>query len=264
MVVKEYICDAGKKSKVVIEDFSVEIKKDATILLGLAGIGLIGPIIANTLIEQIEDIKEIGFVTSEYLPPITVFYSGQLKHPFRIYYSSNYNLMIAICEVPFEIPSAYNDLAKTINNWALDEDVLAKQVVVFQGVPQRGMIDEFPVYYAAEEELMDKLEENGAKMFEKGIIIGPESTILNEALTNKLQGYALFTPVYQIPTPEGAASVIELLNKIYEMDIDTSKLLEKGKEIKEQMLDLAEKAQEYRRKQLTGEESSDSYTQYYR
>jgi len=264
MVVKEYICEAGKKSKVVIEDFSVEIKKDATIILGLAGIGLIGPIIANTMIEQIEDMKEIGFVTSEYLPPISVFYSGQLKHPFRIYYSSKYNLIVAICEVPFEIPSAYNDLAKTINNWALNEDVKANQVVVFQGIPQRGMIEDFPVYYAAEEELMDFLEEKGAKMFEKGIIIGPESTILNEALTNKLQGYALFTPVYQIPTPEGAASVLELLNRIYKMDIDTTKLLEEGKEIKEKMLDLAEKAQEFQRKQIAGEESADSYTQYYR
>ena len=58
MVVKEYICEAGKKSKVVIEDFSVEIKDNATMILGLAGIGLIGPIIANSIINQIPDIKE--------------------------------------------------------------------------------------------------------------------------------------------------------------------------------------------------------------
>ena len=91
MVVKEYICEAGKKSKVVIEDFSTEIKEGATLLLGFAGIGLIGPIIANTLIRQIQDIKEIGFITSEYLPPISIFYDGVLRHPFRLYYSLKFN-----------------------------------------------------------------------------------------------------------------------------------------------------------------------------
>jgi uncharacterized protein len=264
MVVKEYVCEAGKKSKVVIEDFSVEIKDDATIILGLAGIGLIGPIIANSLIEQIPDIKEIGFVTSEFLPPISTFYDGILKHPFRIYYSPLYNLIVGICEVPFEISSAYNDLAKTINNWALNEDVRAKQIIVFQGIPQRGMIDEFPVYYAAEEELIDYLEQFDLKRFEKGIIVGPESTIINETLSNKLQGYVLFAPVYQIPTPEAAASIIKVLNKIYKMDIDIEPLLKEGKEIKDKMLELAEKAQEYRRKQLTSEGTGEEYTQYYR
>ncbi|TFF95983.1 MAG: proteasome assembly chaperone family protein, partial [Promethearchaeota archaeon] len=214
--------------------------------------------------DQIPDIREIGFITSEFLPPISVFYSGELKHPFRIYYSKMYNIIVAICEVPFEIPSAYNDLAKTINNWALNEDVMAKQLVIFQGVPQKGMIDEFPVYYAAEQDLIDKLEQYDLKKFHKGIIQGPESTILNETLSNRLEGYALFVPVYQIPTPEGAAAILEALNNMYEMEIETESLLEEGKEIKEKMLELAEKAQQYNQKQLSGEGSGKDYTEYYR
>ncbi|TXT66918.1 MAG: PAC2 family protein [Promethearchaeota archaeon] len=264
MVVKEYVCEAGKKSKVIIEDFSVEIKDDATIILGLAGIGLIGPIIANSLVDQIPDIKEIGFITSEFLPPISTFYDGILKHPFRLYYSPQNNLIVGICEVPFEISSAYNDLAKTINHWALNEDVRAKQIVVFQGIPQRGMIDEFPVYYAAERNLIDFLEQYELKKFEKGIIVGPESTIINETLSNRLQGYVLFAPVYQIPTPEAAAAIIKVLNDIYHLNIDIDPLLQEGKEIKEKMLELAEKAQEYRRKQLSGQSSGEEYTEYYR
>ncbi len=52
---------------------------------------------------------------------------------------------------------------------------------------------------------------------EKGIIVGPEATILNESLTNRLNSYALFTPVLEIPTPEGAAAIIEVLNEIYNL-----------------------------------------------
>ncbi len=263
MVKKEYICDAGKNSKVVIEDFSVQIKEGATLIVGFAGIGLIGPIVCNSLIDQIPDIKEIGFITSEYLPPIAIFYEGILKHPFRIYYSPMYNLIVGVCEVPFQIFSAYNDLSRTICNWALSEDVRAKEIIVFQGIPQRGIIDDYPVYYAAEEEMVEVLEKHGLEKVDKGVIIGPEATLINEALTNRLKSYALFTPVLEIPTPEGAAAIIEVLNSIYGLNIDTSKLIEEGKEIKAKMLELAEKAKEYQAQQLGSARESQGYTQYY-
>ncbi|MFW9784160.1 MAG: proteasome assembly chaperone family protein [Candidatus Heimdallarchaeota archaeon] len=262
MVKKEYICEKGKRSSIVIDDLSVEITEGATLILGFAGIGLIGPIVANTLIEQLTDVKEIGFVTSEYLPPISVFYAGVLKHPFRILYSPQHNLLIGICEVPFQVATAYNDLSKTICNWALSEDVKAKEIVIFQGIPQRGIIEEYPVYYAAEEQMMDRLEKFGITKVEKGIIVGPEATVLNEALTNRLNAYALFTPVLEIPTPEGAASILNVLNTIYELEIDTTSLIEQGKDIKAKMLELAEKAHQYQQQQQlpgTGKE----YTQYF-
>jgi len=261
MVKKEYVCEKGKKSSIIIEDFS-NLRGGATIILGFAGIGLIGPIVANTLIEQIPDVKEIGFVTSEYLPPISVFYAGVLKHPFRILYSPKFNLIIGVCEVPFQVSTAYNDLAKTICNWALSEDIKAKEIVIFQGIPQRGIIDDYPVYYAAEENMMKYLEKFGIEKVEKGIIVGPEATVLNEALTNRLNAYALFTPVLEIPTPEGAASILEVLNQIYNLNIETKNLIEQGKEIKAKMLELAQKAQQYQQQQqqLPGKEG---YTQYF-
>ena len=253
MVKKEYICDKGKRSSIVIEDLSVEIKEDSTIILGFAGIGLIGPIIANTLIDQIPDIREIGFLTSEYLPPISIFYHGVLKHPFRLYYSPSNNLVIGISEVPFQVTTAYNDLSKTICNWALSEDVKAKEILIF------------PVYYAAEANMIKKIKDLNLNIepIEKGIIVGPEATVLNEALSNKLNAYALFTPVLEIPTPEGAASIIEILNKLYNLKIDTAQLIEQGKDIKAKMLELAQKAQEYQKQQQLPGSPKEGYTQYF-
>lgn len=263
IVKKEYVCDKGKKSAIIIEDFSTPIKPGATVILGFAGIGLIGPIVANALIDQIPDIKEIGFLTSEFLPPISVFYEGVLKHPFRFYYTPTHNMFIGISEVPFQVSTAYNDLSKTILNWALSEDIKAKEVVIFQGIPQRGIIDDYPVYYAAEAVMIPSLEKHGLQKVEKGIIVGPEATVLNEALTNRLNAYALFTPVLEIPTPEGAAAIIEVLNLIYNLKIDTSKLIEEGKEIKAKMLELAEKAQQFQRQQQLPETPKKEYTQYF-
>lgn len=262
MIKKEYICPKGKESMVVIENLNTKIQEGATIILGFAGAGLIGTIVTNTLVEQISDIKEIGFVTSNLLPPISVFYQGMLKNPFRLYYSSQHNLIIGVVEVPFQIPSAYNDLAKTICNWALSEDVNAHEILVFQGYHKHGLIDDFPVHYASEADMVETFEKINLEKFEKGIIYGPEATIINEALTNKLKAAALFTPAYQIPTPEGAAAILEVLNSLYNFNIDTSKLIEQGKEIKVKMLELADKSQEFQRQQLP-EDGKEGYTQYY-
>ncbi len=259
---KEYVCSPGKKSKIIIEDIRVKVREGATLIVASAGIGLLGSIIGKTLIDQIPDMEEIGFITSEFLPPISNFSDGILKHPFRLYYSYKYNIIVALSEIPFEVSSAYGDLAKTICNWALSEDVLAKEIVLFQGLPQKGLIEQFPVFYASQNHTVGVLENKGIEKVRKGIIVGPEASMINEALMNKLNPLAFFTPVYQIPTPEGAAAILEVLNDYYKLKIDTSQLIKEGKEIKDKMLELAEKAQQYQRKQLS-ETGKGGYTKYY-
>jgi len=258
---KKYV-NSGEKSFIVIEDDEVEIQENPTLMFGFAGVGLIGPIIANAMIDQIEDIKEIGFVASDMLPPIATFHHGELMHPFRIYYTPKHNIILGISEVPFQISSAYNDLAKTLCNWSQSEGINAKEVITFQGIPQKGMIDEFPVFYAAQKDSSERFEQLDIEKVDKGIITGAEATLVNIALTSKINPIVLFTPVYQIATPEGAASILEILNDVYGLNIETQELMEKGKEIKERMQELANKARQYRKKQLAGSKQEGPYELY--
>lgn len=262
MVNKQYICEKGDKSTIVVQDMSLELKDEPTLMFGLASVGLIGPIIAQELIEQIDDMKQIGFVASDMLPPIAVFHDAELMHPFRLYYTKKYNIILGIAEVPFQVESAYNDLSKTLFNWALSEDINAKEIITFQGIPQKGMIDEFPVFYAAQQNSIDRFEEIGIEKIDKGIITGPGATLVNNALNHTINPIVLFTPVYKIATPEGAASIIEVLNELYGMNIDTEELIEKGKEIKKKMQSLANKAQQYRKQQLSGAQQGSPSTLY--
>ena len=67
----------------------------------------------------------------------------------------------------------------------------------------------------------------------------------------------------EIPTPEGAAAIIEILNQIYDLNINTNRLIEEGKEIKAKMLELAEKAQQYQNQQQLPHKPGKGYTQYF-
>ena len=263
MTVKEYICKPGKYSKIIINYDQLTIKPKSVLMIGLAGVGLLGTIITDTLITQIEDIIEIGFITSDLLSPLAVFHEGVLKNPFRIYYSAKTNIIIAKCDIPFNTAAGYNDLGKTIISWALSDDIDVKEVVVFQGMPHDHPIDDFPVYYAANEQVIKKLGMFELERLDKGITTGPEAMIVNEALKTQMNVYLLFTAVQLYPTPEGAASVIKVLNKIYDLNINTDKLTEEGKEIKTRMLDLARTSlQYYQQQDMQGGKPKD-YSSFY-
>jgi uncharacterized protein len=262
LVKKEYVCPPGKNSKVVIVNASTEINTDSTVIMGFVGKGLLGPIITSSFIEQLPDIKEIGFITSEFLPPISVFYEGKLKHPFRLYHSQKCNLIIGTCETSFRNSSDYNDLAKTICNWLLSEDVNAKEIVMFQGIPKKELNYEYPVYYAAEECMVEFLENYNLQSVKKGIILGPEATLINEILTNKLKTYTLFTPIYKNPSFKGATSIIRVLNEIYNLNLDTEILIEKEKKNDPLMLEIAKIIKQKKKKKKPKELSEEAYSIY--
>ena len=77
----------GKSSRIVITDFDCKLfeKHDnpPLFIIGFTGVGLVGTIVVNELIQQLK-MKQIGYVLSEDLPPITLFYEGVLQHIFKI------------------------------------------------------------------------------------------------------------------------------------------------------------------------------------
>ncbi|WP_371803800.1 proteasome assembly chaperone family protein [Candidatus Lokiarchaeum ossiferum] len=232
----------GKLSRIVIDDAICENlksqEKPPLFIIGFAGVGLIGTILANELVEQLK-MKQIGHVLSEDLPPITVFYDGVLKHPFRLYYQEKFNLVVSLCEVPFN-PGSYSDLARTLMNWALSQgiqDVLCVQGMADESIAVRDTPS--PVFAAAEEEILEKILAHGVKRPPKGLIMGAEAAILNECLNNQLNGAVFLTPANpHLPSPEGAASILEKMSDVYGFPIKLDGLLKQSSEIKQRLLEL--------------------------
>jgi uncharacterized protein len=233
----------GKTSKIIIDKECIDPKSNVTpkFILGFAGTGMIGTIVANELIRQL-DMSQIGYVLSEELPPITVFYDGIIKHPFRIYHSDEYNIIVSVCEVPF-LPGQYGDLARTLMSWALKIGV--KEVVCLQGLADNNVLfrdEPYDVYGAGEKGIMDRYKDYDIKKPPKGLIMGPEAAILNECMNDRLEGMILLTPANpQIPGPEGAAAILDKLGQIYKLPIKLDLLSEQAKEIKQNLMELMDR-----------------------
>ncbi|MFX0172758.1 MAG: proteasome assembly chaperone family protein [Candidatus Hodarchaeota archaeon] len=208
--------------------------------VGFPGHGLVGNIAAKHMIKEL-DLEWIGSIRSPLIPPVSVFIDGILTYPYRIYGSQDRNLVILIGESPCP-PQAYYFLAHAMLDWAID--IGTKQVICFDGfVGDSGTSEE--VYLVAEPQVYENNEELVKHNFPKphtGFISGLSGAIMNEALLTPIEGFSFLVPITtQYPDPGGAAKLIEAINKVKNLEIDTSQLLKDAERIQKSLMELAER-----------------------
>jgi uncharacterized protein len=212
--------------------------------MGFTGPGLVGNIAVTHLINRL-DMDIIAHVESRYLPPAVVFIDGLLRHPFRIYANDSTDLCAIICEIPLRSEGAY-PIAHALLDWIEAQQI--SEIIVLEGIPIRGIPRTRQTFCAAEPQILKNCQEHGVNIIQKGVIQGLAGSILNECLTRQITGITFMTPaIAYVPDPAGAAVIIDTLNTLYNMHIDTQSLLEKADDIKRKLKEVAQRAQAMRR-----------------
>ena len=225
------------------EVFEIKNKKlkNPIIFAGFVGAGLVGPVAINHIIEKLK-MEEIGVMRSKYLPPSTVFMRGRLRHPFRFYANQEGTICAIICEITLRMEGLYS-LVSTILDWAAAKG--SKEIVILDGVASSEHDDK--AYCAAEEDLVRTMADKNINMIPQGFITGIPGGILNECLVREIQGLTLLAKADKAsPDSEAAATLIEALNRFYEMDIDTTDLQENKDKIHSEFSELSQKYVEHR------------------
>jgi len=229
----------------VFEINKVELKSPL-IFAGFVGAGLVGPIAIGHMIEKLE-MKEIGYMRSKHLPPSTVFMKGRLRHPFRFYANKEGTVCTVICEITLRIEGVYT-IVGAILDWAKEKG--SNEIIILEGVASNE--HDQKAYCAAEEDLCRVMADKDINIIPHGFITGIPGGILNECLIREIQGVALLVKANKLlPDPEAAATLIEAVNRMYEMQIDVSELKKEKEKIG---ADLEELSQKYvqDRKQFSG------------
>ena len=215
--------------------------KNPIIFAGFVGAGLVGPVAINHIIEKLE-MKEIGVMRSKYLPPSTVFMKGRLRHPFRFYANPDGTICAIICEITLRMEGLYS-LVASILDWA--EEKGSKEIVILDGVASTEHDDN--AYCAAEEDLIRTMADKNINMIPQGFITGIPGGILNECIVREIQGLTLLAKANKTaPDSAAAATLIEALNRFYEMEIDVTELKEEGDRISSEFSELSQKYVKHR------------------
>lgn len=211
------------------------------VFAGFVGAGLVGPVAINHIITQLK-MEEIAVMRSKHLPPSTVFMRGRLRHPFRFYANKEGTVCAIVCEITLRLDGLYS-LVASILDWA--EQKGSKEIVILDGVASDEHDDK--AYCAAEEDLVRTMADKDISMIPQGFITGIPGGILNECLVRKIQGLTLLAKANKMyPDSAAAATLIEALNRFYDMDIDTSELQKDSEQISSDFSELSQKYVEHR------------------
>ena len=221
-----------------------EIKKtelnSPIIFAGFVGVGLVGPVAINHIIAELE-MDEIAVMRSKYLPPSTVFMRGRLRHPFRFYSNKEGTVCAIICEITLRMEGLYT-LVSSILDWAAQKG--SKEIVVLDGVASTEHDDK--AYCAAEEDLVRTMVDKDISMIPQGFITGIPGGLLNECLVREIQGLTLLAKANKDAPDSAAKTLIDALNRFYDMKIDTSELQKEKDRIHSEFSELSQKYVEHR------------------
>lgn len=195
--------------------------KNPTIIQGFPGIGMVGAIAAEFLVQHLET-ELIGKIIVDKTPPLVAVHEGRLIEPFSIYYNKKYNLVIIHSIV--STPGAEWSLADAVIS--LSNDLEAKEIISLEGIgSSTEEINTSEVFYYTMSERLEKLFlKANIKKLKEGIIMGMTSALLVKAAKTPIS--CVFAETHtNLPDSKAAAEIIKVIDSILGLKIDYKPLL---------------------------------------
>src|SRR4030065_1136971 len=226
---------ASEHSKQFVKIINEPLKsKNPLIIEGFPGIGLVGNITCQHIIEEL-GMKYMGSIDSKYFPPLAVLFNGIVYMPVRIYEAPEKEIVVIISDIPIH-PSAAYDISKVLIDWM--ESINAKNIVTIAGIATTT--GERRVFGGATSvELLEKIKDK-TEIFQVGTISGISGSIMTECFIRKIPAISLLgeTPGPN-PDPRAAVEVLTVLNNIFGLSINTEKLMSQAEQIELELSKLA-------------------------
>jgi uncharacterized protein len=209
--------------------------KNPILIEGFPGIGLVGNIASQYIVNELK-MTYLGAMSSRYFPPLAVLMGGVVNMPVRIYEDASRSIVILTADIPVH-PLASYEIGKEIVSWA--QSIGAREMICLAGITV--MSEEHRVFGAVSQPaLLDRIKEK-TEVFELGTITGITGSIMNECRIKNLPAICLLGETASAePDPRAAIAAIETLNRIYDLNISTTKLAEQAEQIELQMAQLSQ------------------------
>jgi len=216
--------------------------KGVRILEGFPGLGLIGTISTEYLMEHLK-FEQIGKIIYDEAPAIVAMHKGKLIEPLAIFYNKETNIVIIhglnmIYGNEWELSKIILELSKKLN---------AKEIISIEGVgaPEEELNEEIPegtvFYFTTDTKNEHKLKSIKLEKLQDGIIIG-----LTSALIMKTQDIPLtcfFAKTHsKLPDSKAAAEIIKILDKYLGLNVNYHPLLKKAEEFEQKFREILNKS----------------------
>jgi len=208
----------------------------AAVLMGFPGSGLVGTIALQYMVDQLE-FELTGTMTSRYFPPLAMMNKGVINDPVRLYMKDNIAAIVA--DIPIH-PMICYEISTGILDWLAP--FKPKEVLTIAGIVTNE--SEKRVFgVATTNDALQRIQDY-TLVLPIGSISGIASSILTGCKIRGIPGFGLLGETVNAPDPRSSAATIEVLNKMYNLNLDVKPLLEQAEEIEQSMHRISEEVQQ--------------------
>ncbi len=213
--------------KILIKE-GKEIEPNSIFITGFHGLGEVGYLSVAHLIRSLEA-ERIGFIKSDVMPLFVSVENGHISLPFELFKYKNFVFLVP----RFQPHQAEQwNFIDELATWL--SDMKFKDIILIGGLDINFREDEeetmrgVPTSAAKE-----KLEKWGIPLLEEGLFVaGPLALLLAHLEIREMSAIGLLSYAQRgRPDPKAAATTLEKINKMFDINIDVTQLLDESKEI---------------------------------
>ena len=221
-------------------------KKSPTIVEGFPGIGLVGTIATEFLIEHLHA-HPIGMVKGHEIPPMVALHGGKIVRPMGLFYAEKHN--IVILHVISGVPGSEWEIADNLLDYS--KKIKAKELISLESVgvavaPETNRFSDFDdvnaFYFTNNLEAEKRFKSIGIARLNEGIVMGVTGALM---LNDDTKVSAIFAETHsKLPDSKAAAKIIKVLNEYLNLKLDITPLLKSAEEFEQKLRELMSRSQE--------------------
>ncbi|HII53738.1 hypothetical protein COT30_02035 [Candidatus Micrarchaeota archaeon CG08_land_8_20_14_0_20_49_17] len=213
--------------------------KPPIIIEGFPGVGLVGTIAANYLVQKLE-MKPMGYMYSKDFPPVAAVHNYKPLYPARLYKSEKHKLIVVLSE--FIIPVTQVAIVAQ-KLWDFSEDNRTEIIVSLGAIKKKEENDGTLYAIASTEKCMQRISKfKDIKLIKEGAASGVTGLLLARGAISNFPVLSLLSESsVQHLDPAAASILVKKLGEILEIKLDTSGLDKEAREIEVKMRTIMEK-----------------------
>ena len=210
----------GMSSEVDIVEISPMKKSSPVVVTGFAGPGFIGNT-ALLFIARQKGFVERAHLKSQLIPPLFLLMEGRPTPVFRIYGDEKNEVLLVVSDALINAENAW-PIGIELMGWLRGKGV--KEIISIEGMPFATQEGERPIFGFS---LPGRgFSQVGVRPTSEGGISGLNAVLLDEAMKHEVPWTTLLVPTGLVQAIDyvGTADLIEALNRMLKLGVDTSPL----------------------------------------
>ncbi|MBN2251051.1 MAG: proteasome assembly chaperone family protein [Candidatus Altiarchaeota archaeon] len=213
--------------------------KNTILIEGLPGIGLVGKLAADHMLDELKA-KKFAEIYSPYLPPqVSIQGDGTIKlvnNELYCWKGRKNDIILLLGDFQGITPDSQYRLSEKAIEVAQEFNLT--RIYTLGGLGTGDIVKIPKVFGAATtKELVEELKQYGVIFRGGGAIFGAAGLLIGLGMLRGIPGACLMGETHgQIIDAKSAESVLKVLTKILEMEIDMTELAKKARETEEQMM----------------------------